>query len=185
MPVEIEARFLNVDVPALLGRLHDLGADDLGEDLLRETIFYDKELTWQASGRVLVRIREGKNGVAVSYKNAATDTASGTEEIEFAVDDAIAAEGLLIKIGLVAFRRQEKKRHSFLLKGVRVDIDTWPGVPPYVEIEGPSEAAIREATAALGLDWPQAIFGNAGLTIETHYGIPVRQLRWFTFDRIE
>lgn len=185
MPAEIEARFLDVDIPALLGRPHNLGADDLGEELLRETVFYDKELSWQRSGRVLVRIREGKGGVSVSYKNAAVDTVSGTQEIEFAADNAKAVEQLLVEIGLVAWRRQEKKRHSFRFRGVSVDLDTWPGVPTYVELEGPSEAGIQKTAASLELEWSQAIFGNAGLTIEKHYGIPVRQLRWFTFERVE
>src|SRR5207249_4825191 len=67
---EIEARFLDIDVPATISRLHRLGAQDLGEDLLRETIFYDQELAWQQSGRTLVRVRESRDGVVVSYKDA-------------------------------------------------------------------------------------------------------------------
>jgi hypothetical protein len=36
---EIEVRFLEVNKSKLIGRLHSLGAIDLGEDLLEEIIF--------------------------------------------------------------------------------------------------------------------------------------------------
>jgi len=183
--MEIEARFLNVDVPALVARLHELEAEDRGENLLSETIFYDEALAWERSGRTLVRVRQSRDGVFVAYKDTADDTATGTHEVEFAVDDRDAAEKFLALVGLVAFRRQEKKRHAFRLNGARIDIDTWPGLPPYVEIEGPTEDLLRETVSMLGLDWGRAEFGNAGLTIEKHYGIPTRKLRVFTFDLVE
>lgn len=185
MATEIEARFLEVDVPAFVQRLQELGAEDRGVVLLRETIFYDQELTWRESGRELVRVREGREGVVVSYKHAAEDTVTGTEEVEFRADDRGAVEQFLRRLGLVAYRQQEKRRHTFWLRGVRIDLDSWPQVPTYVEVEGPTETAIREVARMLGLDWSQAIFGNAGLLIEERYGIPVRELRWFTFDRVE
>jgi adenylate cyclase, class 2 len=182
---EIEARFVEVDVAALVGRLRELGAEDRGAELLRETIFYDRALTWRESGRELVRVREGREGVFVSYKHAVEDTATGTEEIEFRVEDRGAVEEFLRRLGLVAYRQQEKRRHSFQLGEVRIDLDSWPKVPTYVELEGPSEATIREAAGLLGLEWSEAIFGNAGLMIEERYGIPARALRWFTFERVE
>jgi predicted adenylyl cyclase CyaB len=185
MATEIEARFLEVDVPAIVRRLHELGAEDRGETLLKETIYYDQDLAWQRSGRTLVRVRESQEGIAVSYKNTTSDTVVGTEEHEFTVDDPRAVEDFLAHIGLVAYRRQEKRRHAFRLNGVHVDLDSWPRVPTYVEIEGPTETAVQGTAAALGLDWAKAVFGNAGLTIEQYYHLPARRLRWFTFDRVE
>jgi len=143
MGTEIEARFLEVDVSALVRRLREIGAEDRGEDLLKETIFYDQELAWQRSGRVFVRVRESRNGVSVSYKNALEDSASGTQEIEFTADDREAVEQFLAMVGLVAFRRQEKKRHAFRLNGISIDIDTWPQIPSYAEIEGPVSAQLN------------------------------------------
>jgi adenylate cyclase class 2 len=185
MATEIEARFLDIDVPAIVNRLCELGAEDRGEALLRETIYYDQALEWQRSGRTLVRVRESFGGIVVSYKNTTSDTIAGTQEIEFAADDPQAVEAFLTSIGLVAFRRQEKRRHTFVLNWVHVDLDTWPGVPTYLEIEASTEAAVRETAAALGLDWTKAVFGNAGMTIEQYYHLPARRLRWFTFDRVE
>lgn len=85
----------------------------------------------------------------------------------------------------MAYRRQEKKLHKFLFKDVIVDIDTWPKVPTYVELEGPSEEHIREVANLLGFDWSEAVFEPPRYVIENKYNIPVSKLRFFTFDKIE
>ena len=99
---EIEVRFIEIDVPALMGRLAELGAKDEGEDMLEEIIFYDKELVWQVYGRKLVRIRKTRNGIFVTYKHHELDTATGTEEIEFKTESVGTMAKFLERIGLVA-----------------------------------------------------------------------------------
>lgn len=183
--LEIEVRFLEVDAGKLQNTLRALGAKDEGEDFLEEIIFYDKELSWQRYGRKLVRVRKTKKGVFVTYKHQAVDSATGTEEIEFKTENGETIVKFLERVGLVAFRRQEKKRHTFHLGDVTVDFDTWPKVPTYLELEGPSEDALKKAAAELGLDWSKAIFENPRVVINKYYGIPVEQLRYFTFERIE
>jgi len=66
-----------------------------------------------------------------------------------------------------------------------VDIDTWPKIPTYAEIEGPSEEALKTTTDKLGLDWSKAVFDDARAIIEKKYSIPVGTMRSFTFDKVE
>lgn len=182
---EIEVRFLEINREQLIARLLELKAEDLGDDLLEEVIFYDKDLQWQKGNRKLVRIRKTKNGTFLTYKHQEFDTATGTEEIEFEIKDAQKAESLLERVGLVAFRHQQKKRRSFKFGRVLVDIDDWPRVPTYVELEGESEKDLKDAAAKLNLDWGKAVFENSRIVIEKYYHIPVKDMRWFTFDRFE
>lgn len=107
------------------------------------------------------------------------------EEIELEVSDFKKGVALLEKAGLPPFRRQEKKRHTLQLGEVTIDIDTWPKVPTYVELEGPSEDALRETAEKLGLDWAKAEFRDPRTVIENVYGIPLGSLHWFTFERVE
>ena len=123
---EIEVRFLEVDYPALVKKLQDLGAEDRGDDLLREIIFYDKDLTWMYDVKKFVRLRQTKRGVLMSFKHNQEHSATGTKEIELTVSDIEKSKAFLEEVGLVAFREQEKKRHTFILGDVTVDIDTWP-----------------------------------------------------------
>ncbi|OGZ65980.1 MAG: hypothetical protein A3C50_03080 [Candidatus Staskawiczbacteria bacterium RIFCSPHIGHO2_02_FULL_43_16] len=106
-------------------------------------------------------------------------------EIEIEVSDLQKAKDFLEELGLVAFRQQEKKRHTFKLGEVIVDIDTWPSIPTYVELEGPNEESLKEAAVKLGLDWKNVVFKSARFIIEEKYGIPVSSLHFFTFSKIE
>lgn len=182
---EIEVKFLEIDKEALIKKLRELGAKDLGEDNLKEAIFYDKEGKWQYDEVKFVRIRQTSKGIFVTFKHKEVHGVTGTKEIEFTANDFQKVKDFLLEVGLVFFREQEKKRHKFLLDEVTVDIDSWPGIPTYVEIEGPSEEAIKEAAVKLDFDWTKAEFGLAHDVIEGKYKVPVRSFRYFTFEKQE
>ena len=182
---EIEAKFLEINKNELIAKLQNLGAKDLGEDLVRDIIFYDKDGKWKDDGKTFARIRNSKQGMTLTYKNEEAETALGMEEIEFGIDNIEKAKEFLGAVGLVLSREQEKKRHKFKFGEATVDIDTWPGVPTYVELEGPSEESIKQAAEDLAFDWSQAVFGNAGRVLKKYYGIPIFNLRYFTFDKVE
>lgn len=181
---EIEAKFLDIDKNKVIDLLKIIEAEDLGESLLKEVIFYDKDLNWAKEGK-FVRIRTFNGKSTVSFKDHKEKTVDGTIEIEFKTDEPEEVELFLEKIGLVAFRHQEKYRHSFLLDNVKIDIDTWPKIPTYVELEGDSEKDLKVVAEKLGFDWTNAVFENAGLVIENRYGIKVMSMKYFTFDKIE
>jgi adenylate cyclase, class 2 len=182
---EIEVRFLEIDKEKLIQKLKSLNAEDLGEDYLKEVIIYDKEKLWPTKENKFVRIRKNREGIFLSYKHHYKNSATGTKEIEIRIDDLNKAKELMEEIGLVAYREQEKYRHSFKLGEVMIDIDTWPAIPTYVEIEGASEESIQDAAEKLGFDWSKAVFENAGLVIKNYYNINVFDLRYFTFERME
>jgi adenylate cyclase class 2 len=182
--IEIEVRFLEIDVKDIKEKLIEVGAVDLGEDFLREYIFYDKTLSWQAK-RKLVRLRQTKNGVYITYKHKRSVHSIDVKEVEIQIDSWDKGKKLLEEIGLVAYREQEKRRHSYTLGEVIIDIDTWPTIPPYIELEGPSKKVLQETAEALGLPWEKAVFAGAGYVIENYYHIPVLHLKHFTFKKIE
>jgi len=182
--IEIECRFLEIDKAGLLKKLMALGAKDLGETMLEEVIIYDKDLTWSRNER-FIRLRKKAGKTVLSYKEHREASVDGTYEIEFGVDDYDKAIMVFEHIGLVAARRQQKLRHTLELGGVTFDIDTWPRIPAYVELEGESEAALKKAAEAVGYDWKDAEFHNASWVIENKYGIPIRKMKWFTFERFE
>lgn len=181
---EIEVRFLEIDKESLVKKLLELGAKDLGDNMLEEIIFYDPEGKWKDEEK-RVRLRKSGDKIKLAYKETKEQTIDGTIEIEFEVSDIQKATQFLEKVGLSAFRHQQKKRHTFELDNVVIDIDTWPKIPTYVELEGPSESSIKEVAKKLGLDWALVSFELPSHIIEKKYGIPVRSMKWFTFDRFE
>lgn len=181
---EIEVKFLEVDKPKFVDCLRKLHARDLGEELIKEQIFHDAGGEWYAQ-RKFARIRQTGKGTFFTYKHVEQRTATGTVEIEFEVREPEKMKAFLEALGLVMDREQEKRRHKFQLGEVTVDIDTWPKIPTYVELEGPSEEMIKAAAEKLGFDYAKGVFGTASMVIEEIYKIPVNSLRYFTFDRAE
>lgn len=176
---EIELRFIKIDKSLLIKKLRSLKAKDLGEDLLSESIFDNKDKTFNSSGR-LVRIRTTKKGSAIAFKDH-RKISSKVLEIEFGIEDPEKAAEFLKKLGYIVIRRQEKKRHTFKIDGCIVDIDTWPNLEPYVEIEGPSKEVIKKLSGRLGLDWRDVIYEDAKRVLEKYYKVPVSKLKHFTF----
>lgn len=182
--LEIECRFLEINKDALIKKLRELDASDRGEDMFHEFIFYDKDLTWKNTKK-MVRVRKTKDNVSIAYKFHQFETIDGTQEIELNVDSMEQAKLFLESVGLCCVREQEKIRHTFLLDDVSVDIDTFPLIPTYVELEGESEIVLKKTAAKLGFDWKDAVFENPRIIIEKHYHIPVSSYHLYTFAKSE
>ena len=180
---ETEIKFLEIDVLSLKTKLSELHAEDLGEDLYREVIFYSKNSDFRKEKKI-VRLRRTKNGNFLTYKEHPKVGSSTSIEIEITVDNEEKTIAFLEKLGLIAFRIQEKKRHSFLIDSIRVDVDTWPGIPTYVELEGDDEESLIKLSQKLEL---KAEFHReaAGKILEKFYNINIHELRFFTFDKVE
>ncbi len=65
----------------------------------------------------------------------------------------------ILVFGLREVRYRELRR-GVALDDLVFDIDTWPGLPTFVEIEGPDEATVRRGASLLGFDYAEARFGS-------------------------
>lgn len=181
--IEIEARFRDIQVSEVVARVTNLGGQDLGEKFFEEAIFYDDDLRWRDEGK-FARLRSYDGRHIFTYKHIKKDSIDGAEEIEFEVDRPAQLKMFMERIGLKVFRVQQKRRHMLVLDGVSLDIDQWPMIPAYLEIEGDSESAIKEVAAKIGLRWEDALFIDARKIIEG-YGIDVSKFKYFTFEKCE
>jgi adenylate cyclase, class 2 len=158
MKHEYEAKFLSVDVADLQKKLTVLGAvRSFPRTLLTRKIFENGALERGA----WVRLRdEGTRSTLTLKQVTDSTTIDGTTEIETEVTDLQAMSEILLRIGLREVRYQENYREEWRLAQVVFDFDTWPGLPTFVEIEGPDEASVRQAAAAIDLDFGAARFGS-------------------------
>jgi len=111
------------------------------------------------------------HGVLSRYllpKSANIELATIEHEISVnSYEDAIA---LLELIGLKKKRMDEKHRIRYKLDNVFIDIDTWPGIPTFVEIEANAEHDIHIVCGKLELDFERRFMGDT-LDVFRHYGI--------------
>ena len=97
----------------------------------------------------------------MTYKRFDAIGLHGAKEVETTVGDYQNTIDVLRETGLRPKSAQETKREMWNLGDVEVVIDIWPWLEPFIEIEGPSESAVREAADKLGFDWSAAVFGGA------------------------
>ena len=71
--------------------------------------------------------------------------------MEIVVNDFDTTNEILKELGYTPRALQENKRIKYDLNGVEVDIDTWPGIPTYLEIEGTSEKEVYDTLKLLGI----------------------------------
>jgi adenylate cyclase class 2 len=183
MNTEIETRFLDINKDELIQKLKSLNAKDLGEIKLDEIIFYDdKEKCLRE--KYFVRLRKKGDKTFMTYKSNAKQKVDSAKEIEFEVSSFENAKLFLETIGWPAYRIVEKYRHTFELDDVTLDIDTWPQIPPYVEVEGPSVDSLIAVVDKMGLDWENRFDQDARFVFK-HYGHDFDNIKTVTFDKFE
>lgn len=158
MDEEIEVKFLNINVGAIEDKLKSIGAKKIGEYSYRRQIFDYPDYPLDKKGAWL-RLRDEGDKITLSFKQrlgieahdgSVSDT--GMEEIEITVSDFEKTKKLLLKIGLIEKFYQENKRIRWEKDGIEFDMDFWPQLEPYLEIEAKSWGEIDTAIGWLGLN---------------------------------
>jgi adenylate cyclase class 2 len=176
VPVEFEAKVLDVE-PGELGEvIIRAGGRRVGAALMRRFV-YDIEA---GDGARWIRLRDDGSVVTLTVKEIEHDGIDGTNETEVVVGDFEGAGELLRRMGFEAKSYQENRRESFELAGARLEIDEWPRIPPYLEIEGDSRQHVVEVAGILGIP-EDRLTGENTVKVYARYGIELGGIRELRF----
>ena len=178
--IETEVRFLEIDLRDIQEKLLALGAVDHGRQFLSEVIIQEPTGIWITNHKRL-RVRQQGDVVKLTYKEGSGEGMQMIEH-EVGVSDYKQTVDLLLATGFTVSRIQEKYRHSYTLGDCTIDIDDWPGIPTYLEIEGASVADLEENAQLLGLDWNTRYEQDAMCLIRENYGLDLTRVTEFTFE---
>ena len=165
MQTEIEAKWLNVDKDELRDKLKKIGAKLVQPERLMVRSVYDFDDKSLEAKKGWVRVRDEADKVTLSYKQLNDRTLHGTKEVTVVVDDFKSTCELLEAIGMERRAYQETKRESWQLGDIEIELDTWPWIPSFVEIEAPDEKKLKTTAEKLDLDYAKALHGS----VETAY----------------
>ena len=119
------------------------------------------------------RVRdEGGGRIVMTYKDVSDEKSIlGTKEVNVVIDNY--ENGILFMkgCGLEPKAEQETLRETWEYGDVEICIDTWPWLPTFVEVEGPSEKAVWDTAEKLGLKREKAKFGSVDSTYQYYYGV--------------
>jgi adenylate cyclase class 2 len=117
------------------------------------------------------RVRQESDKVTMTVKEIRGSGINDTYEVELVVNDFEAAAAFFEACDIPAKAFQENMREVWVRDGVEVTIDTWPGLNPFVEVEGKDEKVVREMSKELGFNFEKAVFGSIDLVYEKELGI--------------
>ncbi|HUD05378.1 MAG TPA: CYTH domain-containing protein [Candidatus Saccharimonadales bacterium] len=176
MKTEIEAKFLNVDPGKFRAKMKSLNAGLVNPERLMKRKNFDFEDSRLQRVNGWVRVRDEGDKITLSYKQLNDRTIQGTKEASVTVGSFDDTCGFLESIGMEVKSYHVTKRESWTLDGVEVEIDTWPWIPTYVELEGRSEKSIKETAAKLGLDWNQALHGSVEIAYQSYFDLTEEEI---------
>ena len=185
---EFELKFLEVDVPKLEKKLLEVGAEKVGEFDYTRTIFCSSDSNMEKGGG-WVRLRTDGKETTLTYKeNIKGKNKDGTnieivgmKEIEVVVDSYEKTYEFIKAIGIDVNKTEKNKRIRYKKGDVIFDIDSWPFIPTYLEVESSSYEKVKNAARELGFDPEAGIIGTAG-TIYKKYGINIDEYSSITFE---
>lgn len=166
MNLEIEATFLEIDKDKIRKQLTELDAKLIQPEVLMRRVVFDLH-----SKHAFARVRDEGNRVVLTYKNHLNDTLTGTEEINVEVSDYDNTIAILKACGLRAKSDEDSYRETWELNGVEITIDTWPWIPTYIEIEGPTAEAVANTATQLGYNIKDGVIGSVDEVYKLYYDV--------------
>lgn len=148
MNTEYEIRVLEIDKDKLIKRLNELNAKFIGEFNQKRYVY---NIIPKTDGRWL-RLRTNGKKTTLTYKSVEKNSIDGTKELEIEVEDFEKTNNLLELVGVKNKGYQENNRIQYILDGVEIDIDSWPLIPTYVEIEGENEESVLNILKKIAID---------------------------------
>lgn len=181
MATEYEAKILDIDPADIAKRVIDAGGHAVGSGLQRRYV-YDIDPGDQSRW---IRLRESSALTAgtkttLTVKHIRHDGIDGTDEVEVTVDDFERTNELLGMLGFRPKGYQENRRTSYLLDGAEVEVDEWPGIPAYMEVEGIDRQHVIEVAALLGFRRSELTSENT-VAVYARYGIDLSAITELKF----
>lgn len=167
---EIETKILEVDGTDIRNKMLELGAGLLQDTRLTVDWYGTSaginEQPWYLRVRTT---REGKTEITWKSSPVMVGNTRQSKEINVKVSDFEKTKAFFEAVGLVHYAHQEKDRTSWQYQQWQFDLDQYPGMPAYLEIEGSSVGHIAEAIKLLNLQNYESVSEGERKLIENRY----------------
>ncbi len=177
---EIETKILEVNPEDIAIKLKNFGAEKI-QDVMLTVDWFSIAGTSKDNNPWFLRIRSystGKIEVTWKAKSEMLGVARKHKEINVIVNSHEDTKSLFEEIGLVTYAHQEKKRQSWKIGTVQFDLDTYPNMQSYLEIEAGSEERIQEMIKKLDLSSHETWNDGERTLIENKYKLNWSDMRF-------
>lgn len=156
-------------------------------DILNNSDFESFVDRFHNNSKKWIRVRQTNDITTIAVKHILAKNDSNIQqmlETEIEVPSIKEANNLLEALGFSHKSYQEKQRVTYILEEQEIDIDTWPGIPTYVEIEGESEEDLENMLNKFGYSVNDTVSCTADEIYE-RYGMSMLDKREIKFSDFE
>lgn len=180
--MENEVRILEIHVDEFIKELEELGAKKVG-DWVQKRMVYDFHPKIE---RKWIRLRTNGETTTLTIKHVEDKKKiDGTKELEIVVDDFDKTNEILKELGYTPTSIQENKRARYMYEDIEIDIDSWPMIPIYIEIEGKTVEDVEEFLEKINISKEKITTLDVQSIYEEIYHIPLSEYKVLTFERQE
>lgn len=162
---EFEAKVLNIEPDIIAREILAAGGAHVADRFMRRYVY---DIVAGDSSR-WIRLRDTGTESTLCVKEITSEEIDGVREVEVEVSDFEATNALLAMLGFTPKAYQENRRSSWKLGTVRLEIDSWPLIPPYLEIEADSTEEVHATAVRLGFSLEQLTAENT-TAVYSRYG---------------
>lgn len=177
MRIEYECRILEINKEEFILRLEELGAVKKGE-------YFQRRFVYDFNPKIpnkWIRLRTNGKDTTLTIKEIIDKTIDGTKELEINVSSFDDTNKILNELGYIARNYQENKRITYILDNVEIDIDTWPLIPTYVELEGTNKESVDKIIKKLNISKGNITTFDVTSIYEEIYNIDVLKIKDLKF----
>lgn len=193
---QVILEYMDLEDERVLGKIYDLlGVKDFDELFAKSDeefiklidgcpLLEERISDYRINPNKWIRLRQSNDKVELTVKNIYNKSDTSFQKVkEYEVSTSSFEETnlLLESIGLVRRNYQEKRRHSFEYKSASLELDEWPMLEPYLEIECDDLNVISELVKLLGLEDNEMVSLNTEVLYKRK-GIDILSLPELKFD---
>jgi len=150
MAREVEVKILEINRKEIVRNLKKMKARKIFEGAIEAVYFDDSKSRLKKGGEVLRLRKKGKNVEMTVKKRRHGRGAKVMDEYEVQTGDFNQAKKILSQLDFKEIRRFRKRRSSYSLGKVHFEIDKYPRIPAFLEIEAASLKKVKAVLQRLG-----------------------------------
>lgn len=163
--VETEYKILEIDPEKLAGIMADIGAQKIYDDVRTITYFDHVDHSQVKASEGIKLTEEGK----LKLEHTQKDVSGQSNSVKVFVSRKAEVVEFLKRLGLQPITKVQARRISYEFDGVDLDIDCFPGIPPFMEIDlGDSKISLKDMLDRLGLEKRDAIIATTPEVFESY-----------------
>ncbi len=147
---EHEVKILDVDEKQIIKKLEKLGAILIFDGEMNSSYYDLKNNVLRNSGKMLRIRKKGKKTILTLKLPKESEEMQINSEYEVEVSDFDTMQKILSQLELNEFAKDFRHRKSYRLNGATVEINKYPDIPVFLELEAHSPKKLKEIVALLG-----------------------------------